>query len=138
MRKYIIESFHADGYDRFAAVKDLQNMKKWVVHFWELDEWIEFGEKSKKKKEGDIISGGLFIDLVCKHKKIRKREKYEQTIEMSSHIEIILKVEEVIDKYSLCAHSKYFDEKVLVEFESKANYEVGDTVYLEGSLELEL
>lgn len=61
---------------------------------------------------------------------------HKQTIEKSSYVEAILEVSHIVDTYSLYAFSTLLDHEILIEFEGIMNYKVGDTIYIEGSLEI--
>ena len=59
-----------------------------------------------------------------------------QDIYKFSHIEAIIKVDQIIDEYSLYAFSSLSDDIILIEFENAVNYIIGDRVFVIGSLEL--
>lgn len=139
MNKYIIlDIIHMDGYERCFRIKEMDGAREYIIHFLEYDEYVERGEKTKKRKEGDIIKGKLYIDYVIESKKVISNMNYRQNINRSPHIEAIVKISELIDGSSVYANSLILDEKILIEFENKINYSIGDMVYVNGSLEMDI
>lgn len=136
MKKYVIDEIYSDGYERFVMVEDLEKNVKLNVHFLEYDEYLENGEKSRKKKKGDILEGNISIDLVSFSQKVDKDLTHRQEIYKSSHIEAIIEVAQIIDEYSIYAFSSIFDGNILIEFEKAVSYIVGERVLVIGSLEL--
>jgi len=136
MKKYVIDAIYSDGYERVAIIEEIERAIKLNIHFFEYDEYLENGEKSRKKKKGDILEGDISIDLVTVSKKVNKELIYCQKIQKSSHIEAIVEVVQIIDEYSLYAVSSILDDSVLIEFESGVNYKVGDRILIIGSLEM--
>ena len=136
MRKYVISEISTDGYERFAVIQVSGEDVKLSVHFLEYDEFLENGEESSKKKKGDILEGDLSIKLVSSSKKIDEELRYYQKIQKSSHIEAVVEVGQVIDKYSLYALSSVLEDRILIEFESEIDYQKGDRILIIGSLEM--
>ncbi len=59
MGRYVIGEVNVDGYERYAAVKGVEDGKKLIVHFLEYDEYIESSVESKKRRIGDILEGEI-------------------------------------------------------------------------------
>ena len=138
MGRYVIGEVNVDGYERYAAVKGVEDGKKLIVHFLEYDEYIESSVESKKRRIGDILEGEIAIGLVSVDKKVNAELMHRQLIPISSHIEAVVQVYRALDDYSVLAFSSLAEDKILVEFEHRVNYQNGDMVYLEGSLEFNL
>lgn len=139
MNKYIIlDIIHMDGYERCFRIKEIDGDKVYIIHFLEYDEYVKTEEKTKKRKEGDIITGKLYIDYVIESKKVISNMNYRQNINRSPQIEAIVKIAGLIDDSSVYANSLILDEKILIEFENKINYSIGDMVYVKGSLEMDI
>ena len=136
MNKYIINEIYADGYERFAIIEGIEHDVKLNVHFLEYDEYLKNGEESRKKKKGDILEGDISIELVTVFKKVDKELFHRQEILKSPHIEAIVKVVQIINEYSIYAHSSILNDNVLIEFERAVDYKVGDRVFIIGSLEM--
>jgi len=136
MKRYIINDVITDGYERFAVIHDSVGDIELNVHFLEYDEFLENNEESSRKKKGDEIEGELSIELVSFSKKTDEELRHEQKIRKSSYIEAVIEVEQVIDEYSLYANSSVLEERILIEFESLMDYQVGDRVLIRGSLEM--
>lgn len=136
MKRYIINEIYSDGYERIAIIKEIGKDVKINVHFLEYDEYLENNEESQKKKKGDILEGNISIELVTFSKKVDKELIYYQEIQKSPHIEAVIEVTQIIDKYSVYALSSVLDGNVLIEFENEVDYKVGERVLIVGSLEL--
>ena len=138
MGNYVINEIYSDGYERFAIIEDVKKNIKINVHFLEYDEYLESGEKSQKKKKGDILDGDISIQLITFSRKVDVNETliYFQKIQKSPHIEAVVEVTQIIDKYSIYALSTVSDNNILVEFENAVSYKAGDRVLVIGSLEL--
>ena len=67
---------------------------------------------------------------------VNKELMHNQNIPCSSHIEAVIEVSKIIDKYTLLANSSVFSELITLKFEDDVNYRVGDKVLVSGSLEL--
>ena len=135
MQKFFLLDYSQDGYERFATIEDL-NKSVFNVHFLELDEYLEYNKTSNKINKGDIIEGDLSIELVCESKKTNESIMHSQKIPNSSHIEAIIEVTEIVDECSVKAKSTVSNDIITVEFEKIVNYEVGNKVFVVGSLEL--
>ena len=138
MKKYIINMIYADGYDRCAIIEGIEHDVKLKVHFLEYDEYLENGEESEKKKKGDILEGDISIGLVTVSEKVDKELMHYQEIRKSSHIEAIVEVAQIINEDSIYAFSSILNDNVLIEFESAVEYNVGDRIFIIGSLEMRL
>ena len=136
MEKFIIDDIFADGYERFAIVEGIEHNIKLNVHFLEYDEYLENSEESRKKKKGDILEGCISIGLVTVSERVDKELIYHQEIPKSSHIEAIVEVVQIINKYSMYAFSSILDENILIKFENVVEYKVGDRILIIGSLEM--
>ena len=138
MGSYVISEIYSDGYERFAMIEDVEKNIKVNVHFLEYDEYLESGEKSQKKKKGDTLDGDISIQLVTFSQKVDVDTAliHHQKIPNFPHVEAIIEVAQIIDKYSMYAHSSITDKNILIEFESVASYKVGDRILVTGSLEL--
>lgn len=64
MGNYVINKIYSDGYERFAMIEDVGKHIKINVHFLEYDEYLESGEISQKKKNGDILDGDISLQLI--------------------------------------------------------------------------
>lgn len=73
MDNYKIAWIKGNGYERFASVISQNTQNQICVHFIEYDEYLENGEKVKKRNEGDYIKGNLKIDLVDKVEVSKKK-----------------------------------------------------------------
>lgn len=135
MTKYEIKELHADGYERFAFVREMGKDIQMCVHFIEYDEYIENGEASRKRKKGDLLEGNISIELVTHSRKVDAELSYHQNIQGSSHIEAIVEVTQVKDSDSFYARSSLSEDDILIEFENAVNYRAGEKVFVIGSLE---
>lgn len=138
MKKYVINEIYTDGYERFAVIQESGKDMNLNVHFIEYVEFIENRAESSKKKKGDILEGDLSIELVSSSQKVDKELSYYQKIHKSSHIEAVVEVVRVIDKYSLYALSSILEDSILIEFESAVDYKLGDRILIIGSLEFSI
>ena len=59
-----------------------------------------------------------------------------QLLEDSPHIELIVEVITIIDKYEFYVFSTLQKEKLLIEIEEDIDIKIGDKIYLEGELTL--
>ena len=135
MEKYIVVSLVSDGYERFAILQNSDETKEFFVHFLQYDEYVEMEEESKKIKTGDIIKGQLFIDLIMNSEKVDKPLAWGQPQNNTPFIEAVVCISKVIDDYSVYATSLLSESPLLMEFEDKVDYAIGDTVSIEGTLE---
>jgi len=136
VKEYKIKEIYADGYERIAKLEKMNSDENFIVHFLEYDEYLENGQESRKKRIGDIIKGYISIDLVTVNRKIDMGVMHKQVIKNSSHIEAVVEVSRIVDKYSVYVFSSVITAEVLVEFECEVDYKVGDRVFIEGSLEI--
>lgn len=136
MKKYIINEIYTDGYERVAIIEEIGKDEKINVHFLEYDEYLANNEKSQKREKGDILEGDISIDLITFSQKTNGSLSHRQEIQQSPHIEAIIEVVQIVDKYSIYALSSISDDNVLIEFENAVNYKVGERVFVIGSLEL--
>ncbi|MDE7274427.1 MAG: hypothetical protein K2N95_15475 [Lachnospiraceae bacterium] len=136
IKKYIINEIYADGYERFATIKEIGQDAEWNVHFIEYDEYLENGEASGKKKKGDLLEGNLSISLVTFSRRAEEDFCHHQDILKSPHIEAIIEVRQIIDAYTIYAVSSILEDAILIEFESAIDYKVGERILVVGSLEL--
>lgn len=135
----LTEIYVVDGHERFAGIKRMDAYSEQLtVHFLEYDEYLEDSMVSRKRREGDVLEGKLFIALVTGERKTEGELIYRQPIQLSSHIEAVVQVCQVVDNYSVLAMSTVAEDQILVEFEHAVDYKSGDRIYLEGSLELEI
>ena len=111
--KIKINNIYVDGWERFVEGNTPDN-RNITVHFLEYSEYITQSFITKDKL------------------------MYIQPIKESSHIRAIIEVENVEDDYSIYARTNICDKNILVEFERKVQYNIGDRLYLEGSLEIDL
>lgn len=123
-------------YERFALIQERGKDVKLSVHFLEYSEYLESMAESGKKKKGDILEGDLLIDLVSSSQKVNKELSHYQIIPNSSHIEAVVEVVQVIDEYSLYAHSSILEDNILIEFERAVDYKFGERILIIGSLEI--
>lgn len=107
MGNYIIISICSDGYERFATIKDVREDITINVHFLEYDEYLESNEKSQKRRTGDTLDGDISIQLVTFSQKVDVDTAliHHQKIPNFPHVEAIIEVAQIIDKYSMYAHS---------------------------------
>lgn len=136
MKKYVIKEINSDGYERFVIVNEINQEATLIAHFLECDEYLEVGEMTQKRRIGDVLEGNLSIGLVSNSYKDNEKLFHRQNIINSPHIEAIVEVLQIVDKYSLYALSSIVDDKILIEFESAMNYKVGERVFLSGELEM--
>ena len=61
---------------------------------------------------------------------------FVQPLEDSPHIELIVEVITIIDKYEFYVFSILQKEKLLIEIEEDIDIKIGDKIYLEGELTL--
>lgn len=135
MQKYILHTIiDVDGFERYVEIEKIGQNERLKIHFWEYDEYLQYNEKSKLRKVGDILEGDLSVGLVVKCEDGNGTLRHKQTY-YSSHIEAIVQVSKIIDEYSIWVESSISDEKILVEFETKNYVNIGDKIYIEGSLE---
>ncbi len=138
MKEYIIDELYSDLWERTAIIFEIISKKRVIVYFIEYDECLESGENSKKRKKGDLLKGRLTIIYLRNSPKVTGELHHQQTKENipSPYIEATIKVSRVVDKYSVYAFSSITDEEMLIEFEEKVNYKIGDTVFVTGTLKL--
>jgi hypothetical protein len=139
MRQFtIIDLFPnmACEYDRIATIVDTNGGIIITVHFIEYDEYLNNTQVIQKRKNGDSITGNVCIDLISHSQIVNKELMHNQNIPCSSHIEAVIEVSKIIDKYTLLANSSVFSELIMLKFEDDVNYKVGDKVLVSGSLEL--
>lgn len=136
MTKYEIKELHADGYERFAFVREMGKNIQMCVHFIEYDEYIENDEVPRKRKKGDLLEGNISIELVTHSRKVDGELSHYQDIQGSPHIKAIVEVTQVKDVDSFYARSSLSEDDILVEFENAVNYRAGEKVFVMGSLEL--
>ena len=86
-------------------------------------------------KVGDIKNGNLKIWLGHSLKKVNELY-FVQPLEDSPHIELIVEVITIIDKYEFYVFSILQKEKLLIEIEEDIDIKIGDKIYLEGELTL--
>lgn len=135
LNRYIINSIiNVDGYERCVEVENIGSKERFIIHFLEYNEYLESNENSKLKRIGDILEGDLSFGLVVKCEARNGILRHKQ-IYSSSRIEAIVRVSKVIDEYSIWVESSISGEEILVEFEDKNRVNVGDKIYIEGSLE---
>ena len=138
MEKYIItQIFVTDGLERFMEIKSINNEKRFNIRMMEYNEYLEWGEKSQKRKEGDTIEGVLLIDALFR-KKVDNTIMVAQNIPKSPNTVAIVEVIRIKDEYTIYAKSTIIEDEILVEFDQKVNCKKGDRILLEGSLELEI
>ena len=135
-QKYVIKEIYTDGYERFVAIEGMEHDVRLNVHCYQYDEYIESGEESRKKKKDDILIGDLSIELVTICEKVNKELFHCQEIKNSPHIEAVVEVAQIIDKYSIYANSSMIDDAVLIEFEDIRDYKRGDRIFVKGELKL--
>lgn len=84
------------------------------------------------------MDGDISIQLITFSRKVDVNETliYFQKIQKSPHIEAVVEVTQIIDKYSIYALSTVSDNNILVEFENAVSYKAGDRVLVIGSLEM--
>jgi len=138
MKKYVINEIRSEGYERFAIIEGIEQDIKLNVHFIEYDEYLENSELSGKKQKGSILEGDISIELITFSRKVDEELIFYQEIPKSSHIEAIIEVTQIIDEYSLYALTSIVDDNILIEFESVVNYQVGDRIFIIGSLEMNI
>ena len=132
----IIQNIIADGYERFVEVNTMDS-KKLIVHFIEYSEFLNDNEKTKLKKIGDVLNTDICIDLVSNSYITNDELCFVQEIENSSSIKAVIEVNEVVDEYTVLAKTSLCEAAILIEFESKMEYQQHDRVYIEGSLEVD-
>ena len=96
------------------------------------------GDYLENIKVGDIKNGNLKIWLGHSLKKVNDSCKlyFIQLLEDSPHIELIVEVITIIDKYEFYVFSTLQKEKLLIEIEEDIDIKIGDKIYLEGELTL--
>lgn len=139
MKKFSIISIDSvDGYERTATIEEIGLNNSLTVHFFEFGEYLDSGESSVCKKAGDIIYGNISVGLVSSSQLTdEKISHYYPRILGSSWIVAVVEVTRIVDDFSLYAISSILNEEILVEFENKVNYQPGNRIRVEGSLELE-
>ncbi len=139
MRQFTIINLYSDmacEYDRVAKIRDAVDNKELTVHFIEYDEYLEDKKITPKRKQGDLITGNVNIDLISYSRKEEKELIHNQSIPFSPHIEAIIEVSQIIDKFTLIANTSIISEHITINFEDEVDYRVGDKVLVNGSLEL--
>lgn len=134
--KMTIQRIIVDGYERFVAIKTMDN-KNLIVHYIEYGEFLNNNEKTKLRNVGDLLDTKIRIDLVSNSYITNDQLSFIQEIENSSNIKAIIEVKKVVDEYTIYAKTSLCDEMILIEFENKMMYRPYDRVYIEGSLEIE-
>lgn len=108
-----------------------------TVHYYEYDEDLIEGQKSKKRYIGDTINGTLNVNMVSVHKIDQSKLFIEQPFEMSPFIKMTGIIDKKIDDYSYRMKTSIPQNILTVEFESKVYYVSGEKIYFEGILNLE-
>ncbi|MDE7207199.1 MAG: hypothetical protein K2N90_08610, partial [Lachnospiraceae bacterium] len=85
---------------------------------------------------GDILEGDISIELITFSQRVEEDLAHYQEIDKSSHIKAIIEVVQIVDAYSLYAHSSILDDNILIAFENAVGYMAGERVLVIGSLEL--
>lgn len=132
MSVYKIISSRAEGYDRYLNIYIGDSVL--CVHYGEYSEYIE-DEKIMDTTE-EIIRGRLVIDLVSSYIKTTEELMFNQNIDFSSHIEAVIQVKEIVDDYTILAHTSIMKEALIVEFENKVDLCKGELIRIKGSLEI--
>ena len=139
MNSFRIEEIYADGYERWGKVKVCSSNVVNLVHFIEYDEYIEKGATTNKRKKDDIINGTMRIDLITKYKIVDdNRSGFVQSIDNSSNITAIGRVKEIEDSDTLICSINNLGEDIIAEFENDVDINVGKTLEINGSLELDI
>lgn len=136
MSKYVIEKIRIlDEMSQEGEVVIRNHLsKKLKVYIAFPKETLENNDKRIEDfSEGDILEGNIVIEWVIKPQKTNKSLRHKQP-KKSSHTEAVVEVVEIVDEYSLYALTSIIEEKILIEFEHKVNFNVGDRIYVEGNL----
>lgn len=139
MEAYEIKEIYGDGYERWAEIKLEGAKESLYVHFIEYDEYLENTDIPIKKKKGDILKCTIKIGLVTEYKVLSSGASgFIQSIDKSSNVTAIGIVTEVEDTDSLLCSIKGLGENIAIEFEDDIVINVGATIEMNGSLELEI
>ena len=103
--------------------------KKLIVYFVSPQETLE----NNDEKIEDFSDGDIAIKWVTKHQKTNKSLRHKQP-KKSGYTEIVVEVAEIVDKYSLYTFTSIIEEKMLIEFEHKVDFNIGDRIFLEENL----
>lgn len=134
---FLILNIWADGYERVAHIRYMDSTIDFFAGFLEYDEYIETG-KSTKRKKGDKIEGSLKIELVRDFGSSDEQLSYYQNIPHSPHIEAVVDVKNVIDRFSVNVFLRDYDTPVTVEFEKQIPEQLPLRMKLCGELRLDI
>lgn len=137
MSEYIINKIIANGYERVIELKD-KNSRMITVGLLEPDEYVEDNDASKKRMIGDTITGNLSIIYVCDKLDSDTKLQHQQTIPDSPHIEATVIITKQIDEYSFYALSSVTDYEILVKFEQCVTCIIGEKIFIEGELSINI
>ncbi|MHC5215110.1 hypothetical protein ACYSNR_00475 [Enterococcus sp. LJL128] len=138
MKNHKVLSIRADGYERWIHLINDNLEKEIVAHFIEYEEYLETDMESQRYI-GDELIGELKINLVTNYERvIEKQSSFVQTIEDSSSITTIAKVEKVLDEDSLLCSVQGLSDELTIDFENDVSIDVGTFIKVEGALEIEI
>ncbi len=107
------------------------NLRSKVVH---LERQLQSLEALYKEFGGCIYS--IQGPMRWFEESFRKELFHCQEILNSPHIEAIVEVSKIVDEYAVYAVSSISETEILIEFESVVDYQVGDKIFVIGSLEI--
>lgn len=126
----------ADGYERTAVLNCTGNIKN--VHFLEYDEYFSGGDRHLKRQIGDVLKGRAYIGNICTDRITEEGLMHFQPFKMSPHINAVVEVVGIIDRYTAYVRTTVSEDIIQAEFEHIIPYNAGDKIYIEGSLELDV
>ena len=138
MEKFIIKKIEADFDERWLRVKKIDDGKEFGIYFMEFSEDVfMMNNISMKRKVGDIIEGNLFISWITEFERTNEELMYVQKNEYSG-IDAVVEITEVINEFTYYAKNSIVDRDIILDMEKDTDLKKGDSIYIEGSLQIEL
>ena len=138
MEKFIIKKIEADFDERWLRVKKIDDGKEFGIYFMEFSEDVfMMNNISMKRKVWVIIEGNLFIAWITEFERTDKELMYVQKNEYSG-IDAVVEITEVINEFTYYAKNSIVDRDIILDMEKDTDLKIGDRIYIEGSLQIEL
>ena len=138
MEKFIIKKIEADFDERWLRVKKIDDGKEFGIYFMEFSEDVfMMNNISMKRKVGDIIEGNLFIAWITEFERTNEELMYVQKNEYDG-IDAVVEITEVINEFTYYAKNSIVDRDIILDMEKDTDLKKGDSIYIEGSLQIEL
>lgn len=138
MEKFKIKKIKAEFEERWVTVEKIDDGREFKIYFLEFSESnVLPGERSKRRKIGDILEGNLFIAWITEIKRINSELIYIQNCKYSG-IEAVVEITEMVNKSTFYAKNNIINREIILKMERDIELNKGDKVFIGGSLQLEL